>query len=386
VASATKDGVKPDGEAPPNQPMAQAAQRPRLPSVFNGATTWTKERLSEALATAMLLNPADELNPIRELGRGTFGIVHSASWTTTHPAAASSGGTMQVAVKTLVSRPSDEKSLREFSMEVKLLAEMSHPNIITVYGIMVGQDAYLSLVMEYMSGGSVFQILKAARQGRATRPQGVQMLRLLRDLARGMAHVHSRGVLHRDLKSLNLLLDATGTTLKVCDFGLSRRALMTAAMTRVGTVMWASPEILGGLAYSSLTDVWSFGVVLWEMATGCIPYEGMSSGEVVRNVVLHGLRLKPPGAHPIHCPLELIKLMAASFSPVERRPTFHHIVHTLESIIDSVQADIEAGHAAADALAKPADAPGVTHTSGSTPPADTGGGSASMSFGAVFDE
>ena len=71
---------------------------------------------------------------------------------------------------------------------------------------------------------------------------------------------------------------------------------------------------------------------------------------MVRNVVLHGLRLKPPGAHPIHCPLELIKLMAASFSPVERRPTFHHIVHTLESIIDSVQADIEAGHAAADAL------------------------------------
>jgi len=235
---------------------------------------------------------------------------------------------------------------------VELLCDVRHPNVVAVYGFVVSEESALALVMEYMDGGTVYDLLQNAREGSGVKPHGRHMLRLVRGLAAGMAHVHSKGVLHRDLKSPNVLLDAKGETLKVCDFGLSRRAFETAAMTRVGSVCWASPEILLGLAYHTATDVWSFGVVMWELATGAIPYDGLSKMDVATRVALEGLRLMPPKPDPVTCPIELLRLMATCFAPAAERPEFHQIVTALDACAESMHRT-SAGHPPPPARAAP---------------------------------
>ena len=244
---------------------------------------------------------------------------------------------LPVAIKALRCNPREEQHVRAFCEEVRLLAEMSHPNVVQVHGLSVGQTAHLSLVMELASGGSLFDWLRSARRDPSVvRPTGSSMLGLLQGFARGMTHVHSRGVIHRDLKSANVLLNAARTTLKVCDFGLSREAFVTNAMSRVGSVSWASPEILLGLAYNGKTDVYSFGVVVWEMATGKLPFEGMDTAEIARSVAIDGRRLPLPAADPLACPPELRRLLAACFADASERPHFHEIEHSLDSCAETL--------------------------------------------------
>lgn len=149
--------------------------------------------------------------------------------------------------------------------------------------------------------------------------------------ARGMTYLHSGTppVLHRDLKSANLLLDDSYAA-KVCDFGLSRLKAQERSMTgNCGTVQWMAPEVLANQRYAEPADVYSFGIILWEMLTGECPYEGMSAIQCAL-AVLNGVH-RPE--IPPWCPPALSALIRACWEQnPERRPSFAQIIMALDAM------------------------------------------------------
>ena len=121
--------------------------------------------------------------------------------------------------------------------------------------------------------------------------------------------------------------------LKVADFGLSRECFATAAMTRVGSVQWAAPEVLLGKKYSHKCDLWALGVVCWEILTARVPFEGMGPGAIATKVACQGMRLPvPTGA-----PMPLLKLMAKCWvdKPTER-PEMKEVMADLQAELDAL--------------------------------------------------
>lgn len=149
--------------------------------------------------------------------------------------------------------------------------------------------------------------------------------------ARGMTYLHSGTppVLHRDLKSANLLLDESYTA-KVCDFGLSRLKAQDRSMTgNCGTVQWMAPEVLANQRYAEPADVYSFGIIVWEMLTGECPYEGMSAIQCALAVLNGDHRPEIPS----WCPPALSALIRACWEQnPERRPSFAQIIMALDAM------------------------------------------------------
>ncbi|EOD14138.1 hypothetical protein EMIHUDRAFT_66624, partial [Emiliania huxleyi CCMP1516] len=241
-----------------------------------------------------------------------------------------------VAVKQLHAAPQDTRAMRSFCQEVGLMGRLSHPNLVRLYGATVSPDGSLGIVTELLPRASVFALLhpRGARGAAGDTPPPLPLVwRLLRGCARGMAYLHSLNppIIHRDLKSQNLLL-AEDYTLKVADFGLACEYLRSdhsQAMSRVGSVQWAAPEVLLGEAYSHKCDLWSFGVVCWELLTAAIPFHGLSDVTVATKVALDGMRLPvPTGA-----PRPLLRLMARCWAEdPRRRPEFRALVSFLEDL------------------------------------------------------
>jgi serine/threonine protein kinase len=175
------------------------------------------------------------------------------------------------------------------------LSALRHPNILLFMGATTrpaaaaegGADAPaplegLSIVSEYLCGGSLWDFLHSP----SVSYSWDTALVMAADIAKGVAHLHGEGIIHRDLKSANLLLDRGGT-LKVADFGLARVKAHTFTMTgQCGTVQWMAPEVLGSQRYAEPADTYSYGIVLWEIATRRCPYEGMQPIQVAM-AVLH---------------------------------------------------------------------------------------------------
>jgi len=182
------------------------------------------------------------------------------------------------------------------------------------------------LIMEYVPGGSLRAFLRKHDSGSIPLKTTVSMAL---DVALGMEYLHSQGVVHRDLKSENLVL-TDNFRLKLTDFGIG--CLETECELRsadTGTYRWMAPEMITDKQYSKKVDVYSFGIVLWELATGLLPYQNMTPVQVAYAVVNKNLR--PP--LPDGCPLALRNLMEQCWNSCpERRPTFYEIVRTLEDL------------------------------------------------------
>src|SRR5919201_2750790 len=179
-----------------------------------------------------------------------------------------------VAVK-LLGRDADQA---RFEREARAVATLSHPHINQLYDY--GEaDGRPYMVLEYLPGGSLEERLQPGKP-----LEDAQTAHIATEIASGLAHAHSHGLVHRDLKPANVLFDGEGRA-KLADFGVARMGgagTLTEAGTVLGTASYISPEQAAGEPAGPASDVSSFGVVLFRMLTGRLPFVGNSAMEVVR--------------------------------------------------------------------------------------------------------
>ncbi|XP_076888679.1 serine/threonine-protein kinase STY13-like [Bidens hawaiensis] len=212
---------------------------------------------------------------------------------------------------------------QQFQQEVMMLARLRHPNIVRFIGA-CRKPMVWCIVTEYAKGGSVRQFL-TKRQNRSV-PLKLAVKQAL-DVARGMEYVHALGLIHRDLKSDNLLISAD-KSIKVADFGVARIEVQTEGMTpETGTYRWMAPEMIQHRPYTQKVDVYSFGIVLWELITGMLPFQNMTAVQAAFAVVNKGVR---PNI-PYDCLPVLSEIMVRCWdSNPDVRPPFAEVVRMLE--------------------------------------------------------
>ncbi|ETM41878.1 TKL protein kinase [Phytophthora nicotianae] len=252
----------------------------------------------------------------RVIGEGAFGKVFKASWKG-----------RDVAVKVLIRQNLSADVVREFETEVKIMSFLHHPNICMLLGACLA-PANRALVIELVEQGSLWAILRTRRRQLTDEMRA----RFVLDTARGMSYLHQfeLPILHRDMKSPNLLVERD-YSIKISDFGLSRVKAQIQTMTgNCGTVQWMAPEVLGNRKYTEKADVFSFGVVVWEIFAGQCPYDGMTQIQVALGVLNHDLR--PP--IPRSCPRFFARLIRSCWMrEPSLRPSFSELVRTFEQYV-----------------------------------------------------
>ncbi|XP_021292450.1 serine/threonine-protein kinase HT1-like [Herrania umbratica] len=243
-----------------------------------------------------------------------------------------------VAIK-LISQPEEDANLanlleKQFISEVALLFHLRHPNIITFIAACKKPPVFC-IITEYLAGGSLRKYLHQQE------PYSVPLnlvLKLALDIARGMRYLHSEGILHRDLKSENLLL-GEDMCVKVADFGIScLESQCGSAKGFTGTYRWMAPEMIKEKHHTKKVDVYSFGIVLWELLTALTPFDNMTPEQAAFAVCQKNAR--PP--LPSSCPLAFSHLINRCWSSnPEKRPHFNEIVSILERYAESLEEDPE---------------------------------------------
>ncbi|XVE57132.1 hypothetical protein DITRI_Ditri04bG0066800 [Diplodiscus trichospermus] len=239
-----------------------------------------------------------------------------------------------VAIK-LISQPEEDENLanileKQFISEVALLFHLRHPNIITFVAACKKTPVFC-IITEYLAGGSLRKYLH--QQEPYSVPHNL-VLKLALDIARGMQYLHSQGILHRDLKSENLLL-GEDMCVKVADFGIScLESQCGSAKGFTGTYRWMAPEMIKEKHHTKKVDVYSFGIVLWELLTALTPFDNMTPEQAAFAVCQKNAR--PP--LPSSCPLAFSHLINRCWSSnPEKRPQFNEIVSILESYAESLE-------------------------------------------------
>lgn len=272
--------------------------------------------------------PWNDLVLKEKIGAGSFGTVHRADW---------HGD--EVAVKILSEQDfpeeaSFQKFLREFLREVWIMIGLRHPNIVLLMGA-VTQRPHLSIVTEYLARGSLFRLLH--RQSARETLEERRRLNMAYDVAKGMNYLHNRNppIIHRDLKSPNLLVDKK-FTVKVADFGLSRLKTNTyiSSKTAAGTPEWMAPEVLRDEPSNEKSDVYSFGVILWELSTMQQPWSNLNAPQVVAAVGFRGMRLEiPRDLNP-----QVASIIEACWANEPwKRPSFSNIMEMLRPLLKAPQ-------------------------------------------------
>lgn len=241
-----------------------------------------------------------------------------------------------VAIK-LISQPEEDESLanlleKQFTSEVALLFRLRHPNIITFVAACKKPPVFC-IITEYLAGGSLRKFLH--QQEPHSVPYNL-VLKFSLDIARGMQYLHSQGILHRDLKSENLLL-GEDRCVKVADFGIScLETQCGSAKGFTGTYRWMAPEMIKEKHHTKKVDVYSFGIVLWELLTALIPFDNMTPEQAAFAVSQKNAR---PPLDPA-CPMAFRRLISRCWSSnADKRPHFDEIVSILESYSESFEQD-----------------------------------------------
>ncbi|OHT04494.1 TKL family protein kinase [Tritrichomonas foetus] len=227
----------------------------------------------------------------------------------------------EVAIKEFRFLKMNGNKLQSFQREVAALATAIHPSVLGLIG--ATETPPFCIITEWMPNGSLYHDLHDNNRLDAT---GRTIAAF--DIARGMQYLHSIHIAHRDLKSLNILLDSNNR-IRICDFGFSRHAASDSRMTSgIGTPHWMAPEILTTEHnYTSKVDVYAYGVVLWELATKLTPYHGMYTRLIISEVKNKDIRPQLP--NDINPALKDLITQCWDRDP-DVRPSFDEIVRRFE--------------------------------------------------------
>nr|XP_009408296.1 PREDICTED: serine/threonine-protein kinase STY46-like isoform X5 [Musa acuminata subsp. malaccensis] len=254
----------------------------------------------------------------KKIARGSCGDLYRATYLG-----------QDVAVKILRADQLNEALLLEFNQEVDILRRVHHKNIVHYIGACV-KPTELCIITEYMTGGNLYDHLHKQHISLEL----PHLLKFSIDICKGMDYLHQNNIIHRDLKTANLLLDAN-SVVKVGDFGVARFQNQEGVMTaETGTYRWMAPEVINHQHYDNKADVFSFAIVLWELATSRVPYDNMTPLQAALGV-RQGLRPDiPKDMHPT-----LAALMQRCWDEIpSKRPSFEEITQELEELLHQVQA------------------------------------------------
>jgi serine/threonine protein kinase len=226
----------------------------------------------------------------------------------------------------------DQEFVGRFRQEAKLAASLNHPNLITVYDFDQADDGSLFIAMEYLHGKNLKEVIQT---GRVDVAKGV---RLAIQIAEGLLSAHRAGVIHRDIKPENIMVVGGGNEIKLMDFGIARLRETSAAtrLTRAGMIMgtplYMAPEQIEGGEVTEKTDIYAFGIVLYEMLSGSAPFRAPTPAAVLMK---HLKEIPPPLRKlrgEIPAAVEKVVSRALEKKPERRPATMAEIVESLRSI------------------------------------------------------
>lgn len=288
------------------------------------------EDLVSPLAAAILASSDDaetaagrRIGPfriVREIGRGGMGVVYLAEDTRLG---------RQVALKALPPYlGTGREARRRFVTEARAVSALDHPNVATLHEIDATDDGQLYMVFAFYEGDTLDE-----RIARGVLPPR-EAVEIAKDLAAGLAAAHERGIIHRDVKPSNVLLTRDGPV-KLLDFGVAKVAgeELTGAPSPIGTVAYMSPEQAGGEPLDGRSDLWSLGVVVYEMITGARPFEGADPASTLHSI-LHDPPV-PPRSLRDEVPESVERVIGRLLckSPEDRYPSATALLDDLEAVL-----------------------------------------------------
>ncbi|XP_022107164.1 tyrosine kinase receptor Cad96Ca-like [Acanthaster planci] len=289
--------------------------------------------------------PRSKLTILNVIGQGNFSVVYLASATDI----LSTGNQTYVALKTLKENAGKDV-IENLFREVDLLNRMSsHPNVVRYLGSCLEKDP-LYVIFEYLSNGNLQQYLRQNRSQDYTYIDvlnealgGTDLMKFARDIAKGMAFLSANKCIHRDLAARNVLVTADGAC-KISDFGLAEEIRNSrASQKRTNNALplrWMALESIDKDIFSTKSDVWSFGIVLWEIVTfGAQPFPSMTVRDVISKL-REGYRMPKPK----HCDDKLYNLMMSCWDvEPDRRPCFEDLLNSLEKFLETEADYIDVG-------------------------------------------
>jgi hypothetical protein len=293
--------------------------------------------------------PVSHIKQLSVIGSGEFGTVCKGQWIY-------SDKVLDVAIKVL----SDVSDQTKFLQEAAIMSQFRHPNVIKLYGV-VTEGQQIMLVVEMLEKGDLRQALANMTPdlGQLHAPDlPLTLLAFSRQTALGMVYLSGRGFVHRDIAARNILLSHNNIC-KISDFGMSRDLDEGNYYVSQGgkiPVKWTAPEALAYKKYSTASDVWGYGCLLYEIwSVGHKPFEQHTNREVVQRVE-KGYRLSPPPG----CPRAIYDLMMDCWNPTPAaRPTFRQVLQTLlgedRSLLEVLE-EARASHSLAGVLGSPLEA------------------------------
>ncbi|XP_028282815.1 tyrosine-protein kinase Lyn isoform X2 [Parambassis ranga] len=261
----------------------------------------------------------DSIKMVTKLGAGQFGEVWMAYY----------NNSTKVAVKTL--KPGT-MTVEAFMEEANVMKTLQHDRLVRLYAV-VTKIQPIYIITEFMANGSLLDFLKSDTGCRLQLPK---LIDFSAQIAEGMAYIEKKNYIHRDLRAANVLVSES-LLCKIADFGLARVIEDDEYSAREGAkfpIKWTAPEAINYGTFTIKSDMWSFGVLLYEIITyGKIPYPGMTKGEVMSSIQ-RGYRMPQPD----NCPAELYNIMLSCWkNRPEDRPTFDYLQSVLEDFYTATE-------------------------------------------------
>uniref|UniRef100_A0A8C1YRV5 Tyrosine-protein kinase n=1 Tax=Cyprinus carpio TaxID=7962 RepID=A0A8C1YRV5_CYPCA len=261
----------------------------------------------------------ESIKMVKKLGAGQFGEVWMAYY----------NNSTKVAVKTL--KPGT-MSVEAFLEEANLMKTLQHDRLVRLYAVVTKTEP-IYIITEFMANGSLLDFLKSAAGCKVQLPK---LIDFSAQIAEGMAYIEKKNYIHRDLRAANVLV-SDSLLCKIADFGLARVIEDDQYTAREGAkfpIKWTAPEAINYGSFTIKSDMWSFGILLYEIITyGKIPYPGMCNSEVMSSVQ-RGYRMP----RPENCPTELYDIMTTCWkNKPDDRPTFDYIQSVLDDFYTATE-------------------------------------------------